>query len=96
MRKKQLYFLTLISLGLFLFKPAAGQTKTIGLFESQADIANVFHKGSVLYDSKTQKYTLEGSGYNVWGSHDEFHFIWNKMKGTLSLRPISPSSILEG
>ncbi|MGH7237824.1 MAG: biopolymer transporter TolR, partial [Candidatus Saccharimonadales bacterium] len=44
------------------------------------------HAGTGAYDSKLQVYRISGSGTNIWGTHDEFHFVWKKMKGDFILR----------
>jgi Tol biopolymer transport system component len=65
---------------------AAKAQNPIGIFDGQADIGPIKHAGSGVYDSNTQKYTLTGSGTNVWATHDEFHYVWKKMKGDFILR----------
>lgn len=72
----------LLCLGIFTAK---AQTP-VGIFDGQNDIGPVKHAGSGIYDSATQKYTLEGSGTNIWATHDEFHYVWKKMKGDFILR----------
>src|SRR5690606_18007557 len=29
----------------------------------------------------TRQYVISGAGYNIWDDHDEFHFVWKKVKG---------------
>ena len=60
---------------------AVGQNKSLGLFSDETDIGKKVLKGSTTYDKKTKEYTIEGAGANIWGTHDEFHFVWKKMKG---------------
>ena len=60
---------------------AFAQQKAVGVFDSEADIGAVLHPGSVMYNPKNQDYTLTGSGINIWGNEDEFHFVWKRMKG---------------
>ena len=62
------------------------QTSPPGIFDGQNDIGKVKHAGSGSYDSKSQQYNVSGSGTNVWAAHDEFHFVWKKMKGDFILR----------
>lgn len=57
-----------------------------GIFEGQTDVGTVKHPGSGVYDAKQQQYTLTGSGQNIWATHDDFHFVWKKMKGDFILR----------
>jgi TolB protein len=70
-----------------LFNVDAGaQTTPIGIFDNQCDVGPAKHNGNATYDSATQQYHLEGAGTNIWGTHDEFHFVWKKMKGDFILR----------
>lgn len=61
------------------------QDSTLGLFDRQGDVGAVLKPGSVAYDSKKQEYVIEGSGTNMWGGQDEFHFVWKRMKGNFIL-----------
>lgn len=58
----------------------------LGIFDDQSDVGPVKQKGNATYDASTQQYQLEGSGTNIWGTHDEFHYVWKKMKGDFILR----------
>ena len=64
---------------------ASAQTP-VGIFDGQDDIGKVKHAGTGTYDAKSQEYHLSGSGTNIWVNHDEFHFVWKKMKGDFILR----------
>lgn len=57
-----------------------------GLFEGASDIGAVKHKGTMTYKSATDEYVLAGSGTNIWGGNDEFHFAWRKLKGNFILQ----------
>lgn len=52
-----------------------------GVFSSVADIGNPKLKGSSVYRSMDQSYILRGGGYNVWFDRDEFHYMFNRVKG---------------
>lgn len=65
---------------------AKAQDQPVGIFDGQSDIGMVKHKGSASYDANNQQYRLEGSGTNIWAKHDEFHFVWKKIKGDFILR----------
>lgn len=58
----------------------------LGIFENQTDVGTVKHKGSAQYDARLQQYELTGSGENIWATHDDFHFVWKRMKGDFILR----------
>ena len=64
----------------------SAQDNPVGIFDGQNDIGRVKHPGSGAYNAKSQEYSLSGSGSNVWANHDEFHFVWKKMKGDFILR----------
>ncbi|HEX4374846.1 MAG TPA: biopolymer transporter TolR, partial [Puia sp.] len=55
------------------------------VFKADNDIGNVKQKGSLKYNDNSQQYTISGSGQNIWGNHDDFHFAWKKMKGNFIL-----------
>jgi TolB protein len=84
---KNIVFRLLIS---FLFAVSLfnlnANAQTIGIFDNQSDVGPVKHKGSATFEKESQQYHLEGSGTNIWGTHDEFHFVWKKMKGDFILR----------
>jgi hypothetical protein len=44
------------------------------------------HKGSVEFNAASEQYTITGSGINIWGTHDEFHYAWKKIKGNFILQ----------
>jgi len=58
---------------------------SIGIFTSQADIGSALVPGSASYDPATRAYTINSAGYNVWYTRDEFHYLWKKMSGDVSL-----------
>ncbi len=61
------------------------QQPTLGIFDSQADVGQVKHPGSVTYDASRQEYTVTGSGTNMWLGTDEFHLVWKRLKGNFIL-----------
>jgi TolB protein len=69
----------------FLMNPSMAQNKSVGIFQNSADIGNPKNVGSSQYDSSDQTYTIKGSGYNIWFARDEFHYLYNKMKGDFIL-----------
>jgi TolB protein len=56
-----------------------------GIFSNKADIGNPKLKGSSVYNSALQSYMLRGAGYNIWFERDEFHYLFNKIKGDFIL-----------
>jgi len=63
---------------------AAGQN-ALGVFDAQTDVGHVRHAGSASYDPRLQAYAITGSGQNMWGDHDDFHFVWKRLAGNFIL-----------
>ena len=80
---KLLSFLLLILL--FQIQSSYSQNSGLGIFENQDDIGKVGIPGAVSYNSKDNSYTITGGGTNMWFTSDEFHFIWKKASGDISL-----------
>src|SRR5579875_258338 len=57
----------------------------IGPFEAQTDVGGPLVPGSAGYDPASRTYTITSAGYNIWYQRDEFHFLWKKMAGDVSL-----------
>lgn len=53
----------------------------LGLFTGQTDVGSVQHHGSCAYDALHQRYTITGAGANIWGTHDDFHYVWRRLRG---------------
>lgn len=71
---------------LVLFLQMATKAQDMGLFNGSTDIGPVKHKGTSAYVKTTGDYILTGSGTNIWGSSDEFHYLWRKLKGNFILQ----------
>jgi TolB protein len=66
--------------------PAATTTApSLGIFQDHQDVGTVLHPGSVEYDPAQQTYTISGSGANMWFGEDDFHYLWTKVSGDVSL-----------
>jgi Tol biopolymer transport system component len=70
---------------LFLISNAASSQNKIGIFEGHGDIGTNVKPGSATYIPATQQYVISGAGYNVWFDHDEFQYVWKKLKGDFIL-----------
>lgn len=60
---------------------AVAQNGSLGIFEHNKDIGNPKKAGKAVYDSNTQMFTLQGSGYNIWFERDEFNYVYNQISG---------------
>ncbi len=67
------------------FHAAYAQEKPVGIFDSHTDVGTNVKPGSATYIPETQQYIISGAGYNIWADHDEFQFVWKKMKGDFIL-----------
>jgi TolB protein len=65
----------------FTFSLLVIAQKPFGMFDVRMDVGRPALQGVASYDSKTQEYTLEGSGINMWAKHDQFQFLWRKING---------------
>jgi len=61
------------------------QKKSIGIFDGSGDVGKGVKTGSATYLPQTHQYVISGAGYNVWLDHDEFQFVWKKLKGDFIL-----------
>jgi TolB protein len=68
-----------------LFGTALGAQSPIGMFDSQSDVGSPRRPGSASYAPGQQSYVIAGSGQNMWGDHDDFHFVWKRMSGNFIL-----------
>src|ERR1700750_3291123 len=75
----------LVSLILSLTGFSAWPQQTVGIFDGHGDIGTNVKPGSATYIPQTAQYIISGAGYNVWADHDEFQFVWKKMKGDFIL-----------
>jgi len=57
----------------------------LGLFDNQGEVGKPSKAGSVAFDPAAQTYVVAGGGANMWGTNDDFHFVWKRLSGSLSL-----------
>jgi len=81
----------------FLFLPAfcvvalsvaaqsTDQPSRLGIFEVQSDVGSVTPPGKLMYDAAEGTYTIDSAGANLWMSEDDFHFVWKKVSGDVTL-----------
>jgi hypothetical protein len=81
------FALSLVLLALFTLDGAFAQSDpgAVGIFESHGDVGAVLHAGSAQYDPAKGEYRVTGSGENMWFGVDDFHFVWKKMSGDVSI-----------
>jgi TolB protein len=76
-----------VALASFTVAGASAQSdpEAVGVFEGHGDVGTVFHAGSARFDSATGAYSVTGSGENMWFGTDDFHFVWKKISGDVSI-----------
>jgi TolB protein len=87
MRLRDFYRTVALAAGFLVFAGVLrGQSAgPIGVFDAQTDVGHPAHAGSVDYTPGLQSYTVAGTGQNMWGDHDDFHFVWKRMTGNFIL-----------
>jgi TolB protein len=83
-RRNSFYAAAIILTGLFPAGQALAQ-HPVGIFENHQDIGDPKLAGDASYDEATQTYNLKGAGDNIWFNHDEFQFVYKKLKGDFIL-----------
>src|ERR1051326_662729 len=73
----------ILSIGIWTASLAAAP---VGQFEDQIDIGSPKLAGSATHDAGSQTYSVSAAGVNMWANRDEFHFLWNRMKGDFILQ----------
>src|SRR5262245_5820472 len=79
---RELLLAGLVALAPLAFVP---QTGRLGTFTNAADIGGPPLKGSAEFDTATKQYTITGTGTDIWGAADQFHFLWREMSGNFSV-----------
>lgn len=59
------------------------QNAPVGQFDNQTDVGAALAPGNASFAGGT--YTINSAGYNIWYQRDEFHYLWKKMSGDVSL-----------
>jgi TolB protein len=61
-------------------------SQKIGFFDGQNDVGKILYPGSGTYNASSGDYLISGSGTNIWFTHDDFHYVWKRMKGNFILQ----------
>jgi len=59
--------------------------KSANPLTNHIDIGNPKLKGSTIFNTTDQSYSLKGGGYNIWNNRDEFHYAYTILKGDFML-----------
>jgi len=74
--------LVIITCGVLIMSSCSGGSKP-GIFSEQADIGKISLAGNGHFNAKNNEYVISGSGENIWGTEDAFHFMYTRTSGDL-------------
>ena len=63
----------------------SAQTGSLGLFTNSDDIGVPPMKGSAEFDPTSGQYKITGSGTDIWGKADQFHYVWREISGDFAV-----------
>jgi len=55
------------------------------IFNKSTDVGKCAHAGKTVYDNTNGKYTITGSGANMWGKIDAFQYAWTEFQGDFTV-----------
>jgi TolB protein len=64
---------------------ASAQAAKFGSFSGSDDVGAPPIKGSAEFDASTRQYKITGSGTDIWGKADQFHYVWREMSGNFAV-----------
>ena len=59
--------------------------QSFGSFTNSDDIGAPPLKGSAEFDPDTGQYKVTGSGSDIWGKADQFHYVWRTISGDFTV-----------
>ena len=83
--KTRLINLLLVPLAALFYTGTMHGAESLGLFEDQSEVGKPSKAGSVAFDAAAHVYEVAGGGANMWGTNDDFHFVWKHVTGNVSL-----------
>ena len=72
-------------LSLLLATAAFAQTGKFGAFTNSDDVGAPPLKGSAEFDAASGQYKITGTGSDIWGKADQFHYVWREMSGNFAV-----------
>jgi TolB protein len=72
-------------LGSLLAVSLFAQAEKFGAFTNSDDVGAPPIKGSAGFDASTGQYKITGSGTDIWGKADQFHYVWREMSGNFAV-----------
>ena len=68
-----------------LAAPLLAQSGAFGVFTNSDDVGAPPLKGAAEFDPSTGQYRITGSGTDIWGAADQFHYVWRRMSGDFTV-----------
>lgn len=65
--------------------PVFAQAERFGSFTNSDDVGSPPLKGSAEFDPSTGQYKITGTGSDIWGKADQFHYVWREMSGNFAV-----------
>lgn len=65
---------------------ALPQGNALGLFTGSADIGAPPLTGTATFDAATRQYSVTGTGTDIWGKADQFHYVWREISGNFAMQ----------
>jgi TolB protein len=62
---------------------ASGQS--LGVFTNSGDVGGPAITGSSEFSTSNNQYRITGSGANIWGTQDQFRYVWKEMTGNFAV-----------
>jgi hypothetical protein len=75
-----------LALSVLLWVAGVAGAEALGDFEAHGDVGSPAIAGSATYNAASQEYRLSAAGVNMWGTRDEFQFVWKRLEGDFLLR----------
>jgi len=72
-------------LACLLAASAFAQNENLGSFTNSNDIGAPPLKGAAAFDPATGRYEITGTGADIWGKADQFHYVWREMSGNFTI-----------
>lgn len=85
MKNKNVLGAVVLLVSILVNNMAFSQKQPVGIFDANTDVGTNVKPGSATFIPSTGQYVISGAGANVWADHDEFQFVWKKMKGDFIL-----------
>jgi TolB protein len=64
---------------------AFAQAGKFGAFTNSDDVGGPPIQGAAEFDAAKGQYRITGSGTDIWGKADQFHYVWREMSGDFAV-----------